>query len=106
MYYNQYHIVQNIVTKHIICFLAGKYVVLEKNELCYDQNIIDDENECKFAARSTGISTSTGSETSAWWPRGCYVAIDSNTTWFNSHPVGNREKRAAPICRRGKFMCV
>ena len=76
-----------------------EYVVLGENELCDEQNIIDNENECLDAGISTG-KDSFGEdikETNARYPRGCY-AVDS-LLWFNSHPVGNRNEIAAPICR-------
>ena len=79
------------------------YAVLETNELCEKQNIIDTEIECKVAAMSTssdddGIINTTASK---WYPRGCYVnGIEE--VWFNSHPVGKKTWIAAPICRKGK----
>ena len=105
---------QRIDFKHIICFIDSQYVVLEKNQLCEEQNIIDNENECtliaeigtnmKLATRHDGIIATL--TISAEYPRGCYLAdYGDNYVWFNRHPVGNRNKNAAPFCLKGKCMC-
>jgi len=78
---------------------ASEYVVLDKNELCKKQSIIDDENECTVAAKSSGYYNDAHSEDTSDHPRGCYV-LDSRYIWFNKHHVGNTHKNAAPICRR------
>ena len=100
--------------KYIICFVDSQYVVLEKNQLCDEQNIIDNENECtlvaeigtnmRLATRHDGIIAAL--TISAEYPRGCYLAHHGNNyVWFNRHPVGNRNKNAAPFCLKGNCMC-
>ena len=106
-YNNPHLIVQHIAFEYIICFVAFDYVGLEKNELCNEQNIIDKENECTLAAISIGKYNNgiTKTESSSAYPRGCYVHVTSDV-WFNSHPSGNGNENAAPICRIGKFICL
>ena len=89
---------------NISYFLFSEHVVLEKNGLCNEQNIIDDENECRLAAVSTGIENDVILVTLAIYPRGCFV--HDSQVWFNRHPIGNRRESCAPICRKGKFMCL
>ena len=90
----------------------AQYFSLEENELCDEQNIIDDENECRVAALSIDFTDYTDyteddgeitTETESAYPRGCYHQ-KSNNVWFNNHPIGNRDSGSAPICRKGEFM--
>ena len=83
-----------------------EFVVLEKNELCDEHNIIDNEKECQLAALSA-LNWPIGSfkfftETDATYPRGCYA--NGNDVWFNKHSVGKSQILSAPICRKGKFI--
>jgi hypothetical protein len=74
--------------------------VLEENELCDEQNIIDDEGECQLAASMTSKDEdgTISTETEATYPRGCYA--NNKDVWFNKHPVGKNQKDSAPICRK------
>ena len=89
-----------------MCFVDLEYVLLKENELCDQQNIIDNENECLEAAMSIDSDKFDHilSDEISWLPRGCFV--DAGWfLWLINHPVGNRQEKAAPICRKGKFIC-
>ena len=81
-----------------MCFLASEYAVLDKDGFCNEQNIINDENECLLAARSTG-NNYVGAEVNVTRPRGCY-GIDNGTVRFNKQPALTPEN-SEPICLKG-----
>ena len=80
-----------------------EFVVLEKNELCDEQNVINNESECQFAASSTGKDDdgTIVTEIQTMYPRGCYA--HDKDVFFNKYPVGKNHANSAPICRKGKF---
>ena len=83
-----------------------EYVVLKVNELCDEQNIIDDKNECIEAAISTGndkpyVPPIVKESYLSRYPSGCYLEYYAghSNVWFNSYTGNERRSDAAPICR-------
>ena len=89
--------------------MVSEYVVLDENEHCDEQNIVDTYDECEVAAKSTksdddGIIGLIGyGNFQPPFPRGCFVLGVGGQVFFNSRSVGNEVRSHAPICRNGKF---
>ena len=90
--------------------MVSEYVVLDENELCDEQNIVDTYDECEVAAKSTnsdddGIIGLIGyGNFQPPFPGGCFVYGVGGEVLFNGRSVGNKNCRDhRSICRNGKF---
>ena len=104
MIYLHIHLYVYCLTYHFTHIIGiTEFVVLEKNELCDEQNIIDNENECQLAVSSTGKDDdgTIVTEIQTMYPRGCYA--HDKDVFFNKYPVGKNHANSAPICRKGNF---
>ena len=74
------------------------------NELCTDEELIHNLDECKSAIRylkNLGSDIAfVETESSMIDPKGCYKYTNSESYW-NTHPSGAANKYAEVICRKG-----
>ena len=77
--------------------VAGAYAWIARNHLCNDEGKFDiqDENECKVAAKERGLDTFNWVDSS--YPKGCFYHVVGVV--FNMPTVGSRQRFSSPICR-------
>ena len=78
--------------------------IANANELCSDDNRkgIDNRESCQQASVKIVSQEPTakynGEEVEANYPRGCYMMKNSKNIYFNTHPTGDRNPSARPLC--------
>ena len=63
---------------------------------------IEDEIECKAAAKQRGFDTLKSYKSS--YPKGCFY--NNGRVWFNMPTVGRRQRFSEPICRGQSSECT
>ena len=82
--------------------VTGAYAWIEKNRLCSDyyKFDIEDEDDCKAAAKERGFDIFKGFFPGSSFPKGCFYHF--GILVFNRDSVGSRQSDSAPICDYGK----
>ena len=82
---------------------AATYSMSGVSKHCSDhqQQMIDNEDECRIAANSFPENYKN-SRNKSMYPKGCYVLRDNNNIYFNTHSTGSKSSRAEQICKGKK----
>ena len=80
-----------------------------KDQLCRDNQSIDDMNACKKAATFLGKQFKE-SINRRIFPKGCYLILFNDNVYFNTHSNGRKSNDAEQICKveplKGMYVCV
>ena len=71
------------------------------NTLCTGTEIIDTLEECKAAISNLDL-TFKGTESSKYYPKGCYSYYGGATSYWNTRNSGGKSKSGHPICKIGE----
>jgi len=89
------------------CFSSTGYFLSDFNGLCSDLGAtnIDTLNECrdsvlKIKYLAPKASFSAYPENSRYWPKGCYIAMNTQKVIWNKHNLGRPRTSARQVCVR------
>lgn len=92
------------VSRHVFILSVSAPITLSgTGNLCttYEKGIRNstiDVEECKDAAKKLGYEFKD-SRKRIRFPRGCYLLIDNNRTYFNTHLTGQPHTKAEQVCK-------
>ena len=82
-------------------FVSGVYVLgaINTNSCPVGSAQITTEAQCRLATAALSLgAASTMVDTSAAYPKGCYLHRSDSKVYFNPHPTGATHSTSTPIC--------
>ncbi len=84
-----------------VVFVSGAYVLgaINTNSCPVGSVRITTEAQCRLAIAALSlVAASTMVDTSAEYPKGCYLYRSDSKVYFNPHPTGTAHSTSTPIC--------